>query len=174
MNCRPWTASTKHSLLKFMHKFKHNKLPFSFSETWITNKARNPDIILRNADNYYVPAHNLATIKWFPLFSFPKTLNEDVNNKFNPSLKLYLKSWKLPIWMLLFKLYCHHPPPPTPFSYKFYLLFIIISSFDCKHCEPVITVVVRNYGAILSIKEIAECNLYYSKSGNSFCHLRVK
>jgi hypothetical protein len=77
-----------------MHKFKHNKLPFSFSETWITNRARNPDIILRNADNYYIPAHNLATVKRFPLFSFPKTWNEDVNNKFNPSLKVYLKSLK--------------------------------------------------------------------------------
>jgi hypothetical protein len=90
----PLNDLIKYSSLKFMHKFKHNKLPFSFSETWITNRARNPDINLRNADNYYIPAHNLATVKRFPLFTFPKTWNEDANNKLNPSLKVYLKGLK--------------------------------------------------------------------------------
>jgi hypothetical protein len=90
----PLNDLIKYSSLKFMHKFKHNKLPMSFSETWLTNRARNPDILLRNADNFYVPAHNLATLKRFPLFTFPKNWNEDGQNKLNPSLKLYLKNVK--------------------------------------------------------------------------------
>ncbi len=61
-----------------MHKYKHNRLPFSFNETWSTNRARIPDVILRNADNFYVPAHNFATIKKHPYFSFPKIWNEAV------------------------------------------------------------------------------------------------
>jgi hypothetical protein len=43
----------KYSNLKFMHKFTHNKLPFSFSETWITNRVRNPNLELRNVDDLY-------------------------------------------------------------------------------------------------------------------------
>ena len=77
-----------------MHKFKHGKLPFSFNEIWSTNRARNPDVILRNADNFYVPAHNFATIKKHPLFYFPKIWNEDSNDKLNPSHKQYLKCVK--------------------------------------------------------------------------------
>jgi hypothetical protein len=90
----PLNDLIKYSSLKFMHKFKHNRLPLSFSETWLTNRARNPDVLLRNADNFYVPAHNLATLKRFPLFTFPKNWNEDGHNKLNPSLKLYLKNVK--------------------------------------------------------------------------------
>ena len=32
----------KFSILKFMHKFKHGKLPFSFNETWVSNRVRVP------------------------------------------------------------------------------------------------------------------------------------
>ena len=90
----PLNELIRYSALKFMHKFKHNRLPFSFNEIWTTNRARNPDVILRNADNFYVPAHNFATIKKHPYFYFPKIWNEDSNDKLNPSHKQYLKCVK--------------------------------------------------------------------------------
>jgi hypothetical protein len=37
----------KYSNLKFMHNYVHGKLPFSFNETWVTNRARNPNLELR-------------------------------------------------------------------------------------------------------------------------------
>jgi hypothetical protein len=91
----PLNDLIKYSALKFMHKFKHNSIPFSFNEVWLTIRARNPDITLRNDDDLYVPAHNLASIKRLPFFSFPKIWNEDINiNKLNPSSNIYLKSVK--------------------------------------------------------------------------------
>jgi hypothetical protein len=85
----------KYSALKFMHNFKHNRLPFSFNELWITNRARNPDINLRNADDFHVQAHTLASLKRLPLFNLPRIWNEDNNiNKLNPSSNIYLRSIK--------------------------------------------------------------------------------
>ena len=55
----------KYSQLKFMHNFYHNKLPFAFNETWISNRTRNPEVALRNADDLYVPAHHLPPRKDF-------------------------------------------------------------------------------------------------------------
>ncbi len=49
----------KYSTLKFMHKFAHGKLPISFHDTWITNRLRNPNLALRNADHLYVPATDI-------------------------------------------------------------------------------------------------------------------
>jgi hypothetical protein len=94
MGILPLNELIKYSNLKFMHQFWHKKLPLSFHETWSTNRARNPNIALRNADNLYVPAHNYATLKRMPLFSFPKVWNEDTNPKLNPSPRSYLKSVK--------------------------------------------------------------------------------
>ncbi len=66
----------KFSILKFMHKFKHGKLPFSLTETWVSNRVRNPNLDLRNAENLYIPARHLASVKRFPIFAFPKIWNE--------------------------------------------------------------------------------------------------
>ena len=78
-----------------MHSFKFNLLPFSFTETWITNRVRNPARNLRNADDFYVPAHNFATLKRLPFFNFPKSWNEyDNQNKLNPVPHLYIKNLK--------------------------------------------------------------------------------
>jgi hypothetical protein len=84
----------RYSALKFMHKFSHGKLPFSFNEMWTTNRQRNPDIVLRNADNYYVPPHNFATTKRFPFYTFPRIWNEADQSKFNPSLNVFLRNVK--------------------------------------------------------------------------------
>jgi hypothetical protein len=77
----PLNELIKYSNLKFMHNFSHRKLPLSFHDMWTTNRERNPNLALRNADNLYIPAHNFATLKKLPLFSFPKIWNEGVSTK---------------------------------------------------------------------------------------------
>jgi hypothetical protein len=77
-----------------MHNYVHNRLPFSFNETWIYNHMRNPERVLRNANDLYVPAHHFATVKRFPLFLFPQIWNEEDVRKLNPSLKSYCKMLK--------------------------------------------------------------------------------
>ncbi len=64
-----------------MHNFAHRKLPLSFHDMWTTNRERNPNLALRNADNLYIHAHNYATLKRLSLFSFPKIWNEDMKLK---------------------------------------------------------------------------------------------
>jgi hypothetical protein len=90
----PLEELIKLSALKFMHKYTHGKLPLSFNEMWITNRQRNPNIELRNADNYYVPPHHYATTKRFPFFSFPRIWNEADQIKNNPSINVFLKNVK--------------------------------------------------------------------------------
>jgi hypothetical protein len=60
----------------------------------IYNHMRNPERVLRNANDLYVPAHHFATVKRFPLFLFPQIWNEEDVRKLNPSLKSYCKMVK--------------------------------------------------------------------------------
>ena len=60
MGILPLNELIKFLNLKFMHQFWHKKLPLSFHETWSTNRARNPNIALRNADNLqYMSQHTI-------------------------------------------------------------------------------------------------------------------
>jgi hypothetical protein len=90
----PLDQMIKFANLKFMHCFVHQKLPFSFNEMWIFNYMRNPARELRNANDLFVPAHHYATVKRFPLFTFPQIWNEEQNRKFNPSQFVYCKQLK--------------------------------------------------------------------------------
>jgi hypothetical protein len=90
----PLEQLIKFTNLKFMHSYVNNRLPFSFNETWITNRERNPELILRNVDDYYVPAHRLETVKRFPYFAFPKLWNEEPPSKLNPNKKLFCSAIK--------------------------------------------------------------------------------
>jgi hypothetical protein len=82
------------SRIKFMHNFHFKQLPISFAETWITNATRNPDRILRNADDLYIPAHRVEFVRRLPLFSFPLAWNSAPGEKQNPRQHLYLKYLK--------------------------------------------------------------------------------
>jgi hypothetical protein len=84
----------KFSNLKFTHCYVNIRLPFSFNETWITNRDRNPELRLRKADDFYVPTHRLETVKRFPYFSFPKMWNEEPQSKHNPNKKLFCSAMK--------------------------------------------------------------------------------
>ncbi len=77
-----------------MHNYVHNKQPFSFNEIWSYNYMRNPERVLRNANDLYVPAHHFVTVKRFPLFLFPLIWNEEDVRKLNPSLTSYCKMLK--------------------------------------------------------------------------------
>jgi hypothetical protein len=90
----PLEQLIKFSNLKFMHCYVNHRLPFSFNETWITNRVRNPELRLRNVDDFYVPAHRLETVKRFPYFSFPKMWNEEPPRKLNPNKKLFCSATK--------------------------------------------------------------------------------
>jgi hypothetical protein len=90
----PLDEMIKYSRLKFMHNYVHNNLPFSFNEIWSYNYMRNPERVLRNANDLYVPAHHFATVKRFPLFLFPLIWNEEDVRKLNPSLTSYCKMLK--------------------------------------------------------------------------------
>ncbi len=63
----PLDEMIKFATLRFMHNYIHQRLLFSFKETWLFNYMRNPERELRNANNLYVPAHNFATVRRFPL-----------------------------------------------------------------------------------------------------------
>jgi hypothetical protein len=77
-----------------MHNFAHGRFPFSFADMWIANRNRNPNLELRNADDYYVPAHKMASAKRFPYFQFPKIWIEANIVKINPSKIAFLRSIK--------------------------------------------------------------------------------
>jgi hypothetical protein len=90
----PLNEMIKFANLKFMHSYTHNKLPLSFHETWTLNMNRNPNRQLRNANDLFVPAHHFATVKRFPLFTFPLVWNEETERKYIPSLLIYSKQLK--------------------------------------------------------------------------------
>ena len=51
----PLDQLIKYNALKFMHSYHNNTLPISFYQMWTLNRERNPDRVLRNADQFYVP-----------------------------------------------------------------------------------------------------------------------
>jgi hypothetical protein len=99
-----------------MHDFHHGKLPLPFNETWISNRICNPELVLRNADNLYVPPHHYVTTKRFPLFTFPRSWNEAAAIKLNPSQRVFVKNVKSAMLnSIIAKCYVFPPlPHPTP------------------------------------------------------------
>jgi hypothetical protein len=80
--------------IKFMYSYHFKKLPVSFNEMWKTNRERNPERILRNADDLFVPAHRVEFVKRLPTIALPTAWNSAPGNKFNPVQHLYLKELK--------------------------------------------------------------------------------
>ena len=80
--------------VKFMHSYVHRNLPLSFSEIWTTNRERNPERLLRDADALYVPPHRIELFKRMPLCALPTAWNEAPQYKENPAKHLFLKKFK--------------------------------------------------------------------------------
>jgi hypothetical protein len=77
-----------------MHSFHFKKLPPSFNEMWITNRERNPERVLRNANDLYVPPQRVEFVKKLPNFAFPAAWNSAPGNKTNPVQHLHLRELK--------------------------------------------------------------------------------
>jgi hypothetical protein len=67
----PFDKLIEFSRIKFMHSFHFKLLPMSFAKTWITNGERNPDRMLRNSEDYYIPAHRVEFVKRLQVFTLP-------------------------------------------------------------------------------------------------------
>jgi len=93
-NVLPIDELVKYVKLRFMHNYTHHKLPFSFEQTWLSNRDHNQVRVLRNADNLRIPPHHFASLKRLPLFSFPQIWNAENDSKFIPSLNIYSKQLK--------------------------------------------------------------------------------
>ena len=91
----------KFSALKFMHAFSYGKLPLIFSDIWVKNAIVNPDRVLRNASDLKIPAHHFATVKRFPLFTYPRIWNEELERKHIPSSTVYLRALKASLLLAL-------------------------------------------------------------------------
>jgi hypothetical protein len=83
-----------YSNTKFMHYYYLNQLPLSFSGTWITNEERNPERILRNAQDLFIPAHRVEMVKRLPYFAFPSVWNNALGNKTNRKHFTYMNELK--------------------------------------------------------------------------------
>ncbi len=66
----------------------------SFNGMWITNEERNPERVLRNINDLYVPAHRLEMVKRMPLFAFPTVWNNALGNKNNRKHHAYMRELK--------------------------------------------------------------------------------
>jgi hypothetical protein len=88
--------------LQIIHRYNHNLLPTSFSNTWPTNERiiGNNMIQLRNFNALQTPVPIFKDFERLPLYSLPRTW-ENFNNdaiKASPSIRLFdenLKSFLL-------------------------------------------------------------------------------
>jgi hypothetical protein len=62
--------------LLFMHAIEYNYAPTSFTATWTKNRDREPNIILRNADDYAMPQPRTETFKKTTLYALPAIWND--------------------------------------------------------------------------------------------------
>ena len=90
----PINELIKFSNLKFMHNYCSNKLPITFRELWMRNRERQTERNLRNMNDFNVPPHHFATVKRFPLFTFPQLWNDEPERKNTQSIFIYLKQLK--------------------------------------------------------------------------------
>ena len=85
----------KFSKIKFMHNFVNNKLPLSFTGSWVKNNERNPGYNLRNAEEFHIMQHHHSTLTRLPIFSFAAEWNGCHESKNNPNIRFFLKNLKI-------------------------------------------------------------------------------
>lgn len=90
----PLLQLIKYAHVKFMHSYHHKTLPLAFAETWTPNRERNPDRVLRNADDYTIPPHRIELVKRLPLYSIPLVWNSTTADKSIPVQHVFLKAVK--------------------------------------------------------------------------------
>jgi len=92
----PFDLLVKQSKLLFMHSVQYEYAQSSFLESWQTNAARNPNLNLRNADDFYLPNPRVESFKNIPLYSFALTWNnlaDEIKFQYNRvTFKIALKN----------------------------------------------------------------------------------
>ena len=58
-----------------MHSVEYGYCPPTFLEIWPKNFQRNPELNLRNANDFFIPNPRTDSFKLIPLYSFPKEWN---------------------------------------------------------------------------------------------------
>jgi hypothetical protein len=90
----PYTKLIIQSQLTFMHSYHYKYSPPTFTNTWLLNSDRNPNMNLRNADDYFIPRPHLSSFTRFPLYTFPKAWNEAGPSKFHTNRALFRNQLK--------------------------------------------------------------------------------
>ena len=72
-----------HTIASNLCSYYFKKLPLSFTDMWQLNIERNPERSLRNANDYFIPAHRVEIVKRLPLISLPSAWNSAPGDKFN-------------------------------------------------------------------------------------------
>jgi hypothetical protein len=71
----PYDLLIKQAQLTFMHSIEHKLAPASFDNTWIKNWEREPELNLRNANDFHLPQPRTETFKKNTFYSLPATWN---------------------------------------------------------------------------------------------------
>ncbi len=66
----PFDLLIQQGQLSFMHAIDNNYVPKSFATTWIKNRDRDPNIALRNANNYQLVQPRTETYKELPYMPY--------------------------------------------------------------------------------------------------------
>jgi hypothetical protein len=90
----PLSKQIQYSQIKFMRDFHFNLTPISFTDMWVTNNSRNPNLQLRNGNDLHIPAHHYQSIKRLPKFQFPMVWNREDPSKLNENRIRYLRHLK--------------------------------------------------------------------------------
>jgi hypothetical protein len=88
----PFNILVKHSQTLLAHSTIHKYGPPSFHGTWLFNHERNPDVMLRNANDLYIPLARTEQTKRLPYFAIARLWNElpDIKLTPEPSFFRYL------------------------------------------------------------------------------------
>jgi hypothetical protein len=95
----PFDKLILQSQLNFMHAIEYKYAPPSFNDTWQKNRDRDPDVNLRNADDYYLTRPRTETFKKSTFYAIPTAWNDLI-----PELKYqenkYTFKWALKAHLL--------------------------------------------------------------------------
>ena len=79
-----------------MHSIEYGYGLPTFINTWEKNFNRNPELNLRNADDFFLPQPRIESFKFIPLYSFPLEWNRlaaELKYQFNrTTFKIALKN----------------------------------------------------------------------------------
>jgi len=71
----PYDLLIKQAQLTFMHSIEHNLAPASFANTWVKNATREPNLNLRNANDFHLPQPRTEAYKKSPYYALPFAWN---------------------------------------------------------------------------------------------------